>query len=81
MKKFRSSFLIDLSWTSLTKNVESQPLKDLLKVIVLRKWVSICTCSFLKAWVQIINRKVEKTGNNLSEKAEPAHSGVFMVKS
>ena len=51
MKKFQASFLIDLSWTSLTKSVESQPLKDLLKEIILRKWVSIRTRSFLKARV------------------------------
>ena len=51
MKKFQASFLIDLSWTSLTKSVESQSLKDLLKEIILRKWVSIRTRSFLKARV------------------------------
>ena len=52
--------------------MESQPLKDLLKEIILRKWVSIRTRSFLKAWVRIINRKSEKTGNNVAEKGEPA---------
>ena len=72
MKKFQASFFIDLSWTSLTKNVESQPLKDLLKEIILRNWVSIRTRSFLKAWVRIINKKSGKTGNNVSEKDEPA---------
>ena len=61
-----------MSWTSLTQNVEPQPLKDLSKEIILRKWVSIGAHLFLKAWVQIINRKSGKTGKNISEKGEPA---------
>ena len=68
MEKFNKSELIDIGWESLTKNLQSEETKKLLKQIILRKWVGIRAKSFLKCWVRMLKRKKQ----NVSEKSEPS---------
>ena len=66
MRKLRKSELIDQSWESLSKNIEKDDIRNLLKEIILRKWVGLRTKSFLNCWIRLLKRKQK----NISERSE-----------
>ena len=68
MEKLNKSELVDIGWEALTKKIQCDNIKKLLKQIILRKWVGIRAKSFLKCWVRMLKRKKQ----NVSEKSEPS---------
>ena len=81
MQKFENSKLIDLSWNALTRKIEDEKLRTVLKEIILRKWIGIRAKSFVKCWVNVAKRTCAQTGKKISEKAEPAlRTTLFVCK-
>lgn len=68
MNKLKKSELVDIGWESLTKKLQCDETKQLLKEIILRKWVGIRAKSFMKCWIRLLHRKKQ----NISEKSEPS---------
>ena len=72
MDSFTSSELVDKSWCSLTRNIESNELRYAIKMLIFKKWIGIRANSFAKAWVQVMKVKARKTGKKISNQSEPS---------
>ena len=82
MEKFLTSELLDKSWSSLTRNIESMELAETIKLVILRKWIGMRARSFVNAFVQIAKRKSFKTGKFVSDKSEPSlRKTLYVTKS
>ena len=72
MKRFEASPIVDSTWATLTRHVEDEKAKSILKEIILRKWIDIRARAFANAWIQKLKLMSFKTGKGPSKKAEPA---------
>ena len=72
MRCFKASPIVDSPWATLTRHVEDEKAKAILKEIILRKWIDIRARAFANAWIQKLKLMSFKTGKGPSKKAEPA---------
>ena len=72
LKKFLRNQYIDKSWCSLTRNVESDALRNSIKIAILKKWIGIRARSFVNAWIQLVKRRSSTRKSGLSDKSEPS---------
>ena len=70
--KLTSNELIDKSWSSLTRNLESDMLAATLKIIIMKKWIGMRARAFVNSWIQAVKRQSIKTGKVVSDKSEPS---------
>ncbi|XP_065654437.1 uncharacterized protein LOC136081049 [Hydra vulgaris] len=56
-KKLNKSELIDLSWSSLSRNLNSDYLVQILKQVIFKKWISMRARSFLTTIINLMKRQ------------------------
>ncbi|XP_047125905.1 uncharacterized protein LOC124807729 [Hydra vulgaris] len=77
MSNFQKNAQLDLSWSSLTRNLENLELSQLLKLTILKKWISMRARSFLTAWINVV-KHINK--GDISSQGEPGLRKTLFVK-
>ena len=72
MKRVEASPIVDSSWATLTRPIEDEKAKSILKEIILRKWIDVRARAFANAWILKLKLMSFKTGKGPSKNAEPA---------